>query len=201
MLVSHDYKFIYIKTRKTASTTIQEYLKPYCENGIIEDKKAHRPAESIREMVGRENWDSYLKICPIRNPWDKMVSYYFWKRRLPLLNRVLHKINPSWANYSPAHKMTFNEFMEHIGEYNLDGNILFVDGQWPDYLFIRHENLEEDLKVVCERIGIPFEKERILNKKAGFRPSKGYREYYNEQSKKLVADAYKHEIEKMGYTF
>lgn len=201
MLVSHDHKFIYIKSRKTASTTIQEYLKPYCENGIIEDKKAHRPAESIREIIGKEAWDTYTKICPIRNPWDKMVSYYFWKRRLPLVNRILHSINKNWGNYSPAHKMDFNEFMEYIGEYNLDGKILFVDGEWPDYHFIRQEHLEEDLEKVCEIIGIPFEKNRILNKKAGFRPGSSYRDFYNEKSREIVAKAYKREIEKMGYEF
>ncbi len=201
MLVSHDYKFIYIKTRKTASTSLQEYLKPYCENGIIEDKKAHRPAESIKRLVGEEIWDSYHKICPIRNPWDKMVSYYYWKRRLPLVNRILSKINRKWSNYSIAHEMSFEEFIRHIDHYNLDQNILYIDGKWPDYHFIRYENLHEDLEKVCAVIGIPFEPSKIPHKKAGHRPSKSYRDLYTDETKEIVAKSYQKEIDKIGYEF
>lgn len=203
MLVSHQYKFIYIKTKKTASTSIQEYLKPYCgEDGIIEDKKAHRPASSIKEIVGEEVWNSYMKICPIRNPWDKMVSNYFWKRRLKNWNRFTRIFGKRWSNYNPAHYLSFTDYVKLRGEKsNIDRKILFVDDKWPEYRFIRYEHLHEDLEAICMDLNIPYEKDKLPAKKSSFRNDRQYRSHYDDESRDIVAKAFKREIEKFGYEF
>ena len=54
MLVSHDYRFIFIKTKKTAGSSLETYLKPYCENGIVGKKldEKHTTAGEIKAIVG-----------------------------------------------------------------------------------------------------------------------------------------------------
>ena len=78
MLVSHDYKFIFIKTKKTAGSSLETFLKPFCENGIIGKKlsEKHTSAEAIKDIVGNEVWNNYTKIIPIRNPWDQTCLLY-----------------------------------------------------------------------------------------------------------------------------
>ena len=108
VLVSHKYKFIYIKNKKVAGSSVESFFGKYCidpkkvynynddisqhidEFGIIgsrlsglknSDKwKNHKDAKSIRDDLGKEKFDEYLKFCVIRNPYDKMVSYYYWKK-------------------------------------------------------------------------------------------------------------------------
>lgn len=202
MLVSHEYKFIYLKSRKTASTSLERYLLPYCKNGLVDLKRAHKPAVEIKELVGEETWNTYTKICAIRNPWDKMVSYYFWKKRLSIFNKILYKLNPKWSNYNEAHQLDFKGFIKKQGNSNIDVKIFYINNQWQDYEFIRYENLHDDLEKVCNLIGISYEKSKLGNHKSMYRPKESnYRNFYDDETRDLVGNVYSKEIEKIGYQF
>ena len=94
MLVSHRYKFIYTKTRKTAGSSVESYFEPFCmpdgewtqrhlreeyvsDAGIIgfRGKPAqagdaywwnHMPARMIRRRLGEDTWRLVLQI--LRDP-------------------------------------------------------------------------------------------------------------------------------------
>ncbi|WP_258104790.1 sulfotransferase family protein [Marinoscillum sp. MHG1-6] len=206
MLVSHSHKFIFIKTKKTAGSSIQDYLAKYCKDGIVEKyiPGGHRPAQSTKEKVGDEIWNSYLKICPVRNPWDKMVSWYFWRSRkrsiFVKLKRILQGRHPE----NEAYRMNFKEFITWLHEtnrMNLDHKVALVDGEWPDYFFIRYEHLHEDLKRLCEKLYIPYDESKLPKEKTGVRKKKGYQEFYDEHTRGYVAEAYSDLIEMFGYHF
>ena len=92
MILSHKYRFLFVKTLKTAGTSIEVFLSQQCgpEDVVtpilphVEPHRArnhegffnHIPATAIRERVGPEVWRSYFKFCVERNPWDKTLSYY-----------------------------------------------------------------------------------------------------------------------------
>ena len=102
MLVSHRYKFIYLKTYKTASTSTESYFERFCmpegewlqaherqeyvsANGIIGARGVyaknanwwnHMPAKVIREKLGEDIWGGYFKFCTIRNPFEKCISAF-----------------------------------------------------------------------------------------------------------------------------
>ena len=38
----------------------------------------HMPAIEIKKYVGQHIWNKYFKFCFERNPYDKVISHYFW---------------------------------------------------------------------------------------------------------------------------
>ena len=113
MIISHSHRFCFIKTRKTAGTSIEvalapllpagDWISPLEENGVDGNQKArpftrelrkriegvrprnpHLPVSIIDDYFADET-KGYFRFCVERNPWDKAVSAFFWltKRRGP----------------------------------------------------------------------------------------------------------------------
>ncbi|MGH8553332.1 MAG: sulfotransferase family 2 domain-containing protein, partial [Methylococcales bacterium] len=153
MIVSHKYRFIFIKTVKTAGTSIETYLSGWCgdedivtpvdppEPGHRPRNHAgfynHMPGQEIRTLIGVDTWSSYFKFCFERNPWDKMVSWYFyWKTRF---NR-------------PA--VGFQEFLQQR-PFPMDFDKYAIDGKIAVDFIGQYEHLLEDFRRVCGHLGIP----------------------------------------------
>jgi len=112
MLISHKCGFIFTKTVKTGGTSVESYFEPFCMNegewtfsherkeyiseyGIIGHRGQpgnytwynHMPAKEIKEKIGESIWKNYFKFCVIRNPFDKLVSEFYFERSR--VNRTL----------------------------------------------------------------------------------------------------------------
>jgi len=230
MIVSHRYRLIFIKTHKTAGSSIEMALGPLCGPDDIvppmelEDPEPyarnyhpssgfgraygrhgwlrklirrdsplvggwfweHMPATRVRELVPEEVWEGYHKVCVERNPWDKVVSYYLWKkhgqeRRLPSFrDYVLRKTNRLPADGSL--------YMDGEGELLMDEVIQF-------------RSLMSGFGALAARLGIPFDGE-LPREKAEKRPNrKPYPEYYDEETKACVGELFAREIAMFGYRF
>jgi len=207
VLVSHRKKFIYIKNLKVAGTSVEAYFEKYCVNpkvaynpkhyfqrakisqyGIIgaRGKKTHLTnkffnhmnARAIKRHLGRKVFNRYFKFCVIRNPYDKMVSMYFFRP-------------PS---------VSFKEFCKQTDCSDIKR--LIIHGRPCCNYYIRFENLEAGLKEVCKKLKIPFKPERLPSYKRGFRPSNtDYRQYYDDETRQIVYEKHKPEFELFGYEF
>jgi len=205
VLVSHKYKFIYIKNKKVAGSSVESFFGKYCidpkkvynyndavsehidEFGIIGSRQTgcknsdkwqnHKCALSIRNDLGKEKFDEYLKFCVIRNPYDKMVSRYYWTQS----------------------KLSFKEFVKTHHTNNL--KIHSINEKSVCDYFIRYEYLEEDIKTLCKKLKIDSYDISLLPKhKSGIRKSKKHwSEYYDDETKKIVYNKHKKEFELFGY--
>lgn len=160
-----------IKDSLNASTKEPSYLTSghstllYCKKEIIKQGN---------------NFDDYYIFSITRNPWDRMVSWYY------------HAINTT-----KSFSGTFDEFIKKrlvqknenlIPPYNL-----------CDFV-IEFENLQEDFKEVLKLIGLSFTKlpHRSHNSK---RPNKNYRDHYSDISKITVENYFSDTINKFHYSF
>jgi len=215
MVISNKYKFLFVHIAKTAGTSIRSTLERYrwrdplfaaqfiCSRishltGHRIGCKIPRHAKVIAayEMLPRDVFDSLFKFAFVRNPWDLQVSsYHHLKRERPHLvgdrdfeSFLRYKLDPQ-----RPYQFHIDTSIELQSDYLIDlhGNVL-VD-------FIgRFENLEEDFRHICQKIGIPVPS---LAHKRQAKDRKTYHSYYNEETKQLVAEHFKRDIEMFGYTF
>lgn len=133
-----------------------------------------------------------------------MISLYYWRgRKKPFYEHLFRALRGiSW--HSPARELSFSEYIQYLSDnkkLNIDKLITFIDGELPNYRIIRFEHLHQDMENVCNDLNIEYDPERMPKKKVGYRSNHSYREYYNEITKELVANAYAQEIEKFGYVY
>jgi hypothetical protein len=212
MIISHKHKFIYIKTRKTAGTSIQQAIEKYCgSNDIIcpigphtqEELETYTPrnyegfnghdfAHKVRSQIGEDVWNEYFTFTFVRNPWDKLISQFWFdfkgkSRTLDAFKRYLRT------------QTNEEENKRHLGNWfyytDSDGKSVIVDyiGQY--------ENLQVDYGVVCNRLGIPIQ--TLPRLKAGIREEASYQNYYDEKDREIIKniESTKREIEYFKYIF
>ena len=84
-MISYDKKFIFIHINKTAGSSIEQALNSYGEKRIVpknntdfkmSKQSQHFNYKEYREFLGAD-YDDYFKFTVIRNPFDRIVSYYF----------------------------------------------------------------------------------------------------------------------------
>ncbi|MAP85613.1 MAG: hypothetical protein CL979_03445 [Euryarchaeota archaeon] len=181
MLLSHTHKFIFVKTRKTAGTSIEVDLSKFMSDEDIvtpiipeepghiprnfqwEDRKYssknkfynHMPAIEIESKVGDRIYNSYFKFCVEREPIDKCVSHYSMKRNSPTHNAKTR--NLSWEKYVMA-----GDFPIDTDKYTDQKGNLIVDR------IIRFENLENEISDLSKKLNIGLET-ITTRAKSGFR--------------------------------
>lgn len=232
MIVSHKHKFIFLKTMKTASTSMEVALSSHLgpddiitparpdlevrrERGVGGqnyrlDHPAvpkipiwrkilrrperyyhptvgfyeHMPAWRVKAYLGDEIWDSYYKFAFERNPWDRQLSYYFYKNR------------------GKQQKTHFTKFLKDEKRSRVDNfNIYTIDGVVSVDRIGLYENINSDFEKNINEIG--FEEDILLPKENTSENSaiRSYRDYYDEETKNIVARRYAKEIELFGYEF
>jgi len=197
-MLSHTKKFIFIHIGKTGGNSLNRLLKPYSAHKVVVDKKRKyknriqiftRRKEDIKH-ANIEFWDQklvpeifemYFKFAFVRNPWDRMVSYYSFLRpkqsgKINPFKKFLYKINP--------------EFYSQLKYISVNGKVK-VD-------FIgRFESYARDVKKLCSKLEIPLKSLPHENKTK----HQHYSFYYDNEAKGLVEKKFSREIKEFGYKF
>jgi hypothetical protein len=225
MLVSHTHKFIYLKTKKTGGTSVEAYLEQFClppnvdnvgghnreetisEYGIVGGRNYgrsikndtyynHMPAQELKDLLGSDTWNNYRKFCVIRNPWDRMVSKFWWTLQSQLLKyedkpfSEIREYFEWWIENKPRW------LADDIEVFTIEGKVIVDD-------VIRYEELDKELARICNQMGESYLKEDLPKYKAGVRKrSDPYQDYYsNPKTKAIVEQAHSVWISHFGYTF
>jgi hypothetical protein len=229
MIVSHAHKFIFLKTKKTAGTSIELAMSELCGpddvitplTEIDEALRAegrgaqnwrlhgwwssprplfkrrwlkftaedygfynHMPAAEARARIDDKVWRNYFKFAFDRNPWDRQVSFYhhrYGREEKP----------PSFASF--MHR----DSRARINNYD----VYAVDGDVAVDFVGRFESLEEDLKLVLGRLGLSLPAALPRAKSTFRRGNAPYRDYYDDDTREIVARWYAREIKFLDYVF
>lgn len=194
MAISYQNKFIFIKINKTAGTSIQSCLK---ESVNDLQQTGHRTLKDYHV-----DYRDFFKFTFVRNPWDKMVSFYHYHfdRKFDLLPGSKP---PSFAEFvttdmynmkfaKPKGKSSRNFRMSNQLDWITDDN----DKVTMDFIG-RFETLQSDFDFICDSLQIP--RKKLPHKVKS--EHKHYTKYYDVQTKEIIQNRFQKDIDYFNYTF
>jgi len=200
-MISFQKRFLFVHIPKTAGNSIQSVLRDYSEDELVALRgeqdgierfglrnpkykiKKHSTLAEYRTALGEVEFGNLYKFTCVRNPWDRMVSYYFtptrnateWDRKQ--FKKSIVKLLPV-ADYLQLDKSRGDPFanVNHI---------------------IRFENLADDFRAVCAALAISPAALPRYNRSN----REHYSKYYDDELRELVRARFAAEIERFGYAF
>ena len=209
--VFHDlnvYKFWFIDIPRTSSSSIKVELGNrfgivYGKSRLLEKNLSrvqiipnHIPSILMKKMLGDKLWRSLFKFTIVRNPWDRMVSIFEYRR-------IIHNI---------PDEMLFRDYIRLLsksrgtGLFHYHGfyysNAEYVLGDHNEILVDhigRYETRQDDLRIIAGKIQYP--ELGNLRFQVGKPNRPHYSHYYDDETNKIISEMYSSDIEMFNYYF
>ncbi len=245
--ISHKHKTIFIHVPRTGGSSIEKALGIYGRNNDGANECCieilfglsstiylqHLTILEIQDRMtkdpgGKDLFREYFKFAFIRNPYDRIISEYFYSEEVKNLNlmelltdvthsgksraKILYRARYDNHTFMGQWKrLSFREFLLNVALPNKDKSIdkdldrhfknqrTFLTDRKGKLMvdFVgRFENLEEDFGKICSRFGLKGELSKINRTR-----HRNYAHYYDDETRRLVHDLYREDIEAFGYSF
>lgn len=202
-------KVLFIHIPKCAGVSMAEALS---KNSQVLRIGPHSKYRDIFEPRGAMNRDEYFVFSFVRNPWDRLVSTFFYilkggradidKRRRELylekyngdFGRFVRDIE-NWFSIEEDESIYPDKYIPHFRpqcEFICDDN-----GRVAVNFIGRVENIKNDFKQLCDILSVGKVKLRRTNKSS----HRAYHKYYDDETREIVTEYYRQDIETLGYSF
>lgn len=164
MPISHKYKLIFIHIPKCAGISVWHALDLTISDenliSVTPPILQHLLPNQLKyKYIDKKTWESYSKITIIRNPYDRVISDYFWMKDNPEAKRL--------ANGSFDDFLTLREDIVKNNKYDQD---VYFDHFYPMHFYfegvkydqvIRFENIAEGYEQLRKTYNIQNELPRV----------------------------------------
>lgn len=197
-MIIEDKKIIYLHTRKCGGSSIiksfgndvtdwDRYNCGTLSKGIMPDGKCYGDwHDSLM--------DDFFIFTSVRNPWDKMVSAYFYSGKgMQIHGRVMGF--KEFINNLPRKEDNFTWWIHATA--NLSDYLYTESGHLAAHKVLRFEKLTEDYNNLMSELDYSY---KLPHVNKSNRP-KGYKDIYTEETKGMVAKIFEKDIDNFKYTF
>jgi hypothetical protein len=153
----------------------------------------HSRLSDLDGWIGPDDLDGYFVFTLVRNPWDRMVSYYHWLRTQDFDHPAVRL----------AGMAGFAEFLSHPQTAAMLGNdaarhyVTDSAGRERCNAFLRLEHLDRDIAPLADHLGF---RPDIPHANATSR-DRDHRRYYDDVTAARVAALCAEDIARFGYAF
>ena len=201
-MISADRRWIFVHIQKTGGNAVRAAL------GVeVNDAHKHFLARELRAVYGQAAWDQPFKFAFVRNPWDRLVSWW----------SMIDGIRAQIAATQPPNKfvayvlqaVSFEEFITRCTDEIVDADgRKYIFRNQIDYLvddngkvivdFIgRFERLQSDFDEVTKHLGLA----RTELPRVNTSRHSAYTNYYTPAMAETIGRLYARDIAAFGYRF
>jgi hypothetical protein len=198
-----DRELIFVHIQKTGGSSILKAL-----GREMHSRHKHRFASEFRDMYGQDQWDRAYKFAFVRNPWDRLVSWWSMVNHYRDAYAQGAKFN-RFFTYILQNGHSFEDFI-----LNCDADIEDIDGRKcifrnqldyvtdsegriiVDYIG-RFETLAVDFNQLSAKLRLPDDRLEHKNRS----DHKPYTAYYTPETRARVEIAYARDIAAFNYEF
>lgn len=221
MIVNHKYKFLFVHIHKTAGSSIRNSLLRY----VPESYFLGYDHSFIDVIPDPSIYKDYFKFCIVRNPYERLVSWYYSILNLRANNTLKTYITNNSINFSTFLDCTDIVYeTQHYSRYNkvIINNPLLENAPnlpYPkslsfnqlDYIsrdqqlavdYIgRFENLNLSWKHICDtlNIDVPLSNDKVGNWRK--EACSTYRDFYRSEDIIKAQKLYHKDINYFNYDF
>lgn len=231
VIISHKHQFIYLKTIKTASTSIENALCSVCgpddiitpaakrfmklrPGGKAQNYRLNHPSVPrrplIRQLLGRPERYYHRSIGYYEHMPAWRVKQYIGDETWNRYYKFTFERNP-WDRQASFYRfrkkgrkrhMSFEQFLSKKSRAHVDNwGIYTIDDEVCVDFLGDYGRLEDDFRRVCEHLDLPDLKLPAVNTTSDPHDKPAYRAYYTPSTRDRVRNWYANEIEWMGYRF
>jgi hypothetical protein len=226
VIVSHRHRFVFVKTRKTAGTSLEIGLSRLCGPDDVvtelmpddEELRAafggvppqhqlvplrrHRPGDLVGLVRGepRLRFRNHAPASFIERYVGRRVwgSYLTFTIERNPFDRAISRY--WWQARDQTAPPALSRFIARTPPDRLSNWTLYARGDSIDVdVVLRYEHLEEDLARLSERLGVEVELPGVRAKGSHRRDRRHYSEVLDEPSRRRIEEVCRREIERFGY--
>jgi hypothetical protein len=228
VIISHEHRFIFIKTYKTAGTSIEIFLSRHCgERDVLTPinphVEPHRPrnyrglfnpfaapfragelASDLRDLLRARRYYNHMSAARIRHrvPARVWSGYFkFCVERNPWDKTLSHYFMLRELAAGRGSDLTLDEYFRQ-GDFCLNYPLYTDGGRLIVDRVLRYEALDRELAEVMSDRGIPFQGALDVQAKSNYRQDRrSYRDVLEPRYAHIVERVFATEIALHGYAW
>ena len=206
-MISRKYNFVFQHIPKCAGISLLNFfIKLHTIEGCIGDLMyAPHNSFSFYKKEYKEHYRNFFKFTFVRNPWDRAVSLYEFRKKEA--NEGIHR--RTWPSMDELINDSFEDTIKKSTN-NTNKDVLYLEPAYTDNYWLpkqilkeinfvgRFESIDRDFDYIKYALGIHLDHQLTHDNQI---KRKHYSEYYNDETRKIVADKYATDIQLFGYKF
>lgn len=152
----------------------------------------HMLAKDVKHLLGENIWREYTKVSAIRNPYDKVVSRFFFDKL---------KADPNSLKNIDLFtiRKEFETFMK-AGNIRSDRAIYTINDEVSVDYFIRYEHLHKDLQALSTMLDLGFDPSLLPTYKSEYRRRDlKLVDLISPEYASIIENIYEFEFKEFGY--
>jgi len=205
-IVMHDWKTVFLLSTKAANSSVKTaILEAVGQRVPVKERQRHVHRHRFFKSkyisaVDASKLKGYTKVGFVRNPWDRALSLYIDKVRDGNSGIPKKRMKLSDQSTFPEFVRTIHDIPDRKADIHFlsqCANMVDSGGNLIADLIIRFESLDIGWNELRQRIKIDLPD----LPKTNTTKHRDFREYYDSETRQMVAERYANDIKMFGYEF